>query len=234
MLPMKILAVDTATKSCSVAIVQNDTVLSEVTLVRRQTHSKHLMEVIHSVVSFAGIMLSDLDGFAVTRGPGSFTGHRIGLGTVKGLAVASGKPIVGVSSLACLATQSRIPSYLICPILDARKGEVYWSRYRYADNQLNQFCPEQVSPPENVLADIGEPCLFVGDGARFYQDLIELRLGQLAHFAPDEQDIIRGATVALLSQERFKKGRIDDTASLTPCYIRRSDAEMNRVKNRRS
>jgi tRNA threonylcarbamoyladenosine biosynthesis protein TsaB len=231
---MKILAVDTATKSCSVAIVQNGAVSAEVTLVRRQTHSKHLMEVIRRVVSFAGIPLSDLDGFAVTRGPGSFTGLRIGLGTVKGLAAASGKPIVGVSSLSCLATQARTPSYLICPIIDARKDEVYWSRYRYVDNQLNQFCPEQVTAPENVLTDIGESCLFVGDGARLYQKLIELRLGQLAHFAPDDQAIIRGTTVALLSQERFKSGNIDDTADLIPYYIRRSDAEINQVKNRRS
>jgi tRNA threonylcarbamoyladenosine biosynthesis protein TsaB len=229
---MKILAVDTATQSCSVAIVQNGAVSAEVTLVRRQTHSKHLMEVIESVVSFAEITLSDLDGFAVTRGPGSFTGLRIGLGTVKGLAAASGKPIVGVSSLSCLATQSCVSSYLICPIMDARKGEVYWAGYRYADNQLNQCCPEQVTPPENVLADIVEPCLFVGDGARLYQELIELRLGQFAHFAPDDQSIIRGATVAFLSQERFKSGNIDDTAGLTPCYIRRSDAEIKVAKNR--
>ncbi len=227
---MKILAVDTATKSCSVAIVQKETILAEVTLVSEQTHSKHLMEVIKCVSLLSGIAISDLDGFAVTKGPGSFTGLRIGLGTVKGLAAASGKPIVGISSLKCLAIQSYVTSFSICPIIDARKGEVYWAFYRYENNQLQQLCPEQVSPPGNVLTDIHEPCVFVGNGARLYQEDIGLKLGKLAHFAPDSQSIIRGATVAFLSQNRFEKGIIDDTDGLTPCYIRQSDAEINLAK----
>jgi tRNA threonylcarbamoyladenosine biosynthesis protein TsaB len=227
---MKILAVDTATKSCSVAIVQNETILAEVTIVREQTHSKHLMEVIKSVSLLSGITISDLDGFAVTRGPGSFTGLRIGLSTVKGLAAASGKPIVGISSLKCLAIQSYVPSFRICPIIDARKGEVYWAFYRYEGSQLQQLCPEQVTLPGNVLTDLYEPCVFVGNGARLYEEVIGLKLGNLAHFVPDSQSIIHGSTVAFLSQERFEKGDIDDTNSLTPCYIRRSDAEINLAK----
>ena len=230
LLPMKILAVDTATKSCSVAIVQKETILAEITLVREQTHSKHLMEVIKSVSLLSGIAISDLDGFAVTRGPGSFTGLRIGLSTVKGLAAASGKPIVGISSLKCLAIQSYVPSFSICPIIDARKGEVYWAFYRYQDSQLQQLYPEQVTPPGNILSDIHEPCVFVGNGAHLYQEVIGLELGNLAHFAPDSQSIIRGATVAFLSQNRFVKGNIDDSSSLAPCYIRRSDAEINLAK----
>jgi len=227
---MKILAVDTATKSCSVAIAQKETILAEVTLVSEQTHSKHLMEVIKSVSRLSGIAISDLDGFAVTKGPGSFTGLRIGLATVKGLAAASGKPMVGISSLKCLAIQSFVPSFNICPIIDARKGEVYWAFYRYDDNQLQQLCPEQVTSPRIFLTDIQEPCVFVGNGARLYQDVIGLKLGNLAHFVPDSHSIIRGATVAYLSQKRFEKGNFDDASSLTPCYIRRSDAEINLVK----
>ena len=227
---MKILAVDTATKSCSVAIVQKETILAESTLVSEQTHSKHLMEMIQSVSLLSGVAISDLDGFAVTRGPGSFTGLRIGLSTVKGLAAASGKPLVGISSLKCLAIQSSVPSLNICPIIDARKGEVYWAFYRYKDRHLQQLCPEQVTPPANVLNGIHEPCVFVGNGASLYQDLIRLKLRNLAHFAPYGQSIIRGATVAFLSQNRFEKGNTDDTDSLTPSYIRRSDAEINLAK----
>ena len=227
---MKILAVDTATKSCSVAIAQKETILAEVTLMREQTHSKHLMEVIKSVSRLSGTPIADLDGFAVTKGPGSFTGLRIGLATVKGLAAASGKPMVGISSLLCLASQSYVPTFNICPILDARKGEVYWAHYRYDDNQLQQLCPEQVTSPINVLTNIHEPCVFVGNGARLYQEVIGLKLGYLAHFATDSQGIIRGATVAHLGLKRFEKGNIDDASSLTPCYIRRSDAEINLAK----
>ncbi|MBW2597806.1 MAG: tRNA (adenosine(37)-N6)-threonylcarbamoyltransferase complex dimerization subunit type 1 TsaB [Deltaproteobacteria bacterium] len=92
---MKILAVDTATKSCSVAVVQEKSLLAEITTGRKQTHSKHLMEMINRVMGLSGLSLSELDGFAVTRGPGTFTGLRIGISSVKGLSAASGKPIVG-------------------------------------------------------------------------------------------------------------------------------------------
>ncbi len=227
---MKILAVDTATKSCSVAIVKNGTILAEVTLVSAQTHSKHLMELIKRVSLLSGIAIAALDGFAVTKGPGSFTGLRIGLSTVKGLATAAGKPIVGISSLECLAIQSYAPSFNICPMLDARKGEVYWVHYRYENGQLQQLCSEQVTPPGVVLTDIHDPCIFVGNGARLYQEDIGRKLGSLAHFAPDGQNIIRAATVAFLSRNLFEQEKSDDTGGLTPCYIRKSDAEINLVK----
>ena len=197
---------------------------------REQTHSKHLMEVIKNASLLSGIAISDLDGFAVTKGPGSFTGLRIGMGTVKGLAAASGKPIVGISSLKCLATQSYVPTFSICPIIDARKGEVYWAFYRYEKGQLQQLCPEQVTPLGNVLTEIHEPCVFVGNGARLYQDDIRLKLGNSAHLAPESHSIIRGATVAFLSQIRFGKRNIGDTGDLAPCYIRQSDAEINLAK----
>ena len=128
---MIILAVDTATTSCSVAIIDKKCVLAEITLLREETHSKHLMDMIHTAIGFSGLKLSDLDGFAVVRGPGSFTGLRIGITTVKGLAAGLKKPLVGISSLEALAMQASHSPYLICPLLDARRGEVYFSRYRF-------------------------------------------------------------------------------------------------------
>ncbi|MEE8553621.1 MAG: tRNA (adenosine(37)-N6)-threonylcarbamoyltransferase complex dimerization subunit type 1 TsaB, partial [Desulfobacterales bacterium] len=153
---MKILAVDTATKSCSVAIVDNESLLAEVTIVREQTHSKHLMEMINTVTGLSGLTVSELDGFAVTRGPGTFTGVRIGISSVKGLAVASDKPVVGVSSLDVLAMQASLSSYLICPLLDARRGEVYCARYRFRDGNLKKEIEEQVFPPEKAVRDLNE------------------------------------------------------------------------------
>jgi tRNA threonylcarbamoyladenosine biosynthesis protein TsaB len=133
---MRVLAVDTATTSCSVAIVDKTSLLSEFTLYREQTHSKHLMDMIKAALRMSGLNFSDLDGFAVTRGPGSFTGLRIGISTIKGLAVVLEKPVVGVSSLEALALQVSYSRDLICPILDARKGEVYFSRYRFLNGQI--------------------------------------------------------------------------------------------------
>ena len=108
---MKILALDTAAKSCSVAIVDKESVLAELTLCREQTHSKHLMEMINTTIELSGIIVSELDGFAVTRGPGSFTGLRIGISSIKGLAAATCKPLVGVSSLDALAMQCFFSQY---------------------------------------------------------------------------------------------------------------------------
>jgi len=232
---MKILAVDTATKSCSVAIVSNNKLLAEETLVSNQTHSKHLMDMINKVIGLSGLTVSDLDGFAVTRGPGSFTGLRIGISSIKGLAAASGKPVVSVSSLEALARQCCFSSYLICPLIDAHRGEVYCSRYRFfrsglEDGILRRETKEQVLPPGKAVADINEPCLLVGNGALIYIESIIEKLGAIAHFATPGQNTIWASTVADLSMYRFERNDTDDISSLVPYYIRKSDAELSFVK----
>ncbi|MFC1815501.1 tRNA (adenosine(37)-N6)-threonylcarbamoyltransferase complex dimerization subunit type 1 TsaB [Thermodesulfobacteriota bacterium] len=223
---MRILAADTATKSCSVAIVDKESLLAEVTIVSGRTHSKHLIDIVNKVIGLSGLTLSDLDGFAVTRGPGSFTGLRIGISSIKGLAVAVGKPVVGVSILDALAMQTAIHSYLICPLLDARKGEVYFSRYHYQDGTLKKELKEQVSDPDLAVADIDEACIFIGDGALLHKKTIAAKIGAYAYFVPPYQNTIRASSVAYLSMDRFEKKDTDDVGRLVPNYIRKSDAEL--------
>jgi len=224
---MKILAVDTSTTSCSVAVVDESVLLAEMTIVREQTHSKHLMEMIHAVIGFAGLAISVLDGFVVTIGPGTFTGLRIGISTVKGLAVASGRPIVGVSSLDALAEQCACSSHLICPLIDARKGEVYFSRYRVQDGVPKKEVDERVLAPGQAVRDINEPALLVGSGAQLYQELLKEKMGKWADFAKPGQHTIRASTVARLGMRRFDKTDTDDADTLIPQYIRKSDAELS-------
>ncbi|MBW2192224.1 MAG: tRNA (adenosine(37)-N6)-threonylcarbamoyltransferase complex dimerization subunit type 1 TsaB [Deltaproteobacteria bacterium] len=224
---MKILAVDTATKSCSVAMVEKASLLAEVTMIREQTHSKHLMEMIRTVVDLSGLSLGKVDGYAVSRGPGTFTGVRIGVSSLKGLAAASGKPVVGISSLDALAMQASLSPYLVCPLLDARRGEVYCSRYRFQNGKMMKETKENVLPPEIAIHDIKEPCLFVGNGARLYRAEIMDIMGDLAVFAPVFQNTIRASTIAYLSSDRFENGDTDDVGTLSPQYIRKSDAEIN-------
>ncbi|MBE9530714.1 MAG: tRNA (adenosine(37)-N6)-threonylcarbamoyltransferase complex dimerization subunit type 1 TsaB [Proteobacteria bacterium] len=231
---MKILAVDTATKSCSVAVVQEKSLLAEITTVKKQTHSKHLMEMINRVMGLSGLALSELDGFAVTRGPGTFTGLRIGISSVKGLSTASGKPVVGVSSLDALAVQASFFPYLICPLIDARKGEVYSSRYRFRNGHLKKEADEHVFPPEKAVFDLNETCLFIGDGALIYQKMILNKMGKSAFFAPSFQNTIRASTVAYLSMNRFKNDDTDDVGMFVPHYIRRSDAELNLITSKKA
>jgi tRNA threonylcarbamoyladenosine biosynthesis protein TsaB len=224
---MRILAVDTATKSCSVGVVENETVLGEITKVGEQTHSKHLLEMVHAVIGEAGLTLSELDGFAVTRGPGSFTGLRIGISSIKGLALALNRPVVGISSLQTLAQQIAPTSHLIYPLIDARKGEVYTSIYRFDKGALRPAHEEKVSAPQEVVQNIHSPSIFVGSGAVLYRDLIMDKLGDLASFAPEDSHIIRASTLAYLALKRFESGDAGEVADLVPYYIRKSDAELN-------
>ena len=227
---MKIIAVDTATTSCSAAIVDDGLVSAELTTVNNQTHSKHLMNMIDTVCGMSGAKIADMDGFAVTIGPGSFTGLRIGISTIKGLAWSLNKPVVGVSSLDALAWQCAPGKYLVCVLLDARKHEVYSCRYRNHDGELNKVGAEQVVAPVEAINDISEPCLFVGNGAVLYKEEIVAKLGALAHFAGWNQDNIRASSVAGISLSRFIHQETDDVALLVPQYIRKSDAEFHQSK----
>jgi tRNA threonylcarbamoyladenosine biosynthesis protein TsaB len=227
---MRILAVDTATTSCSVAIVNRASLEAEFTLNRKETHSKHLMEMIDTILKISGFDLSAIDGFAVTKGPGSFTGLRIGISTIKGLAAASGKPIVGISSLEALAAQVALSRDLICPLIDARKGEVYFSRYRSMNGLLKKQTDELVTHPESALDDLKESCLFVGNGALLYKRIILEKLGRLASFAPMTHHTIRASAVAHLSMAKFNAQDTDKIEKFSPHYIRKSDAEL-KIRN---
>jgi tRNA threonylcarbamoyladenosine biosynthesis protein TsaB len=224
---MKILALDTATNSCSVAVADSVAgMLSESTVVTRQTHSKHLMEMIDGVIRMSGLQLPEIDGFAVTKGPGSFTGLRIGISVIKGLAFAMNRPVVGVSSLDALAVQFPFSSHLICTLLDARKKEVYCARYRFERAVLKKETEEYTASPAGAVEDIREPCLFVGNGARLYQQLISDAVGEFAQFASPFFHTIRASSVAGLSIKRFEENDTDDATGLVPHYIRKSDAEI--------
>jgi tRNA threonylcarbamoyladenosine biosynthesis protein TsaB len=182
---------------------------------------------IDGVIGQAGLDITELDGFAVSNGPGSFTGLRIGIASVKGLAFSLKKPVVGVSSLKTLAYQCRQKPYLICPVIDARKHEVYYCRYRSDNGELKQEGPEQVALPLEAVGNIREPSIFIGSGAELYQQLIADELGQLAHFAAPNEHTIQASAVAWLSLPRFTQQDTEDVHLLAPHYIRKSDAQLS-------
>lgn len=224
---MRILSMDTATRSCSVAIASEDALLAELTVVSTQTHSKHLMNMIDQALQMARMEIDQIDGISITKGPGSFTGLRIGISVAKSLATALGKPMVGISALETLAHQAgdRLP--LICPMIDARREEVYYSRYRFKSGNLTNETPECAQTVETAIANHQDPCLFIGNGALLYRDTIKNILGAGASFAPRFDHTIRASTVASLGIDRFLKQGIDDVETFGPYYIRKSDAEMN-------
>jgi tRNA threonylcarbamoyladenosine biosynthesis protein TsaB len=222
---MNILAVDTSSKTCSVGLTLGRQVV-DASFTSDRTHSRHLMGMVDDVLRLAGVALQDLDALAVTRGPGTFTGLRIGISTVKGLALACAKPLFGVSGLDALAVQSAMPRYLIFPMVDARRQEIYCAGYRISGGELERVTEEKAVAPEKVLETIDGPCVFVGDGARRYRELIEAAMGDAGIVMPAAQDIIRASTVARLAAERMKLGERGDDDRLLPLYIRQSDAQL--------
>jgi tRNA threonylcarbamoyladenosine biosynthesis protein TsaB len=189
------------------------------------------MNLIHQVLQLSHVSLKDIDGFAVTRGPGSFTGLRIGISTVKGFAASSGKPMVGVSTLDALANQADVIPCLICTVIDARREEVYFGQYRRVDGVLIKETEEQVLPIVNAIAGIREPSFFIGEGSLIYKPTILEMLGEdRVVFAPRFHHTIRGSTVANIGLERIRKKDVDDASTFSPRYIRKSDAELNLAK----
>ena len=223
---MRVLAVDTSTRSCSVAVVEQNDLLAEVTSGNSQTHSRQLMSMIHSALGLAGLSLSMTDGLSFIYGPGSFTGLRIGVSTILGLAAATRKPIVGISGLDALAMQAIVPDMMICPLIDARRNEVYCARYRWVNGELVKEAAEQVLSPELAISGLNTPTLFTGNGAMLYQAMIRGLLGDFARFALNCQNTPRASTVAWISMKRFEIGDVDDIYRFEPMYIRRPDAKM--------
>lgn len=221
---MKILAFDTAATSCSVALMAGGELLAEATSFEKGTHARRLLPMIDALLKRESVALAAIDGFATTVGPGSFTGLRIGISTLKGLAAATGKPVAGLSTLEALAHQCTAEAENVCPLLDARKSEVYYCLYRRTASGLEAMTEERNAPPSVAVGEVGSVCAFIGDGALLYRDRIEQSLGRKAIFAPREQNAIRASTVAFLANRRFQSGEAADPFRLTPHYIRASDA----------
>ncbi len=223
---MKILAIETSTMAGSVALVDGDELVSEYLLNIDITHSERLLLSIDCVTRNSKIPIDKVDGFALSIGPGSFTGLRVGVSTVKGLAYATNKPVVGISTLDALAENILFTDYLICPILDARKKQVYTALYnRDAKNRLKKITPDLVIDPRELLKKIQEKVVFLGDGIKVYHTLIKEVLRDMAFFAPLNLRLPRAANVAKLSLAHFKKNNTLDLNTFTPSYVRPSEAE---------
>lgn len=223
---MKLLAVDTATRTCSVAIVDQDELICEVTLGSGQTHSANLLSLVASALSAARLDITQIEGLGATIGPGSFTGLRIGLGVVNGLAFALGLRAAGVSSLAALAHPCRAWPGIVCPLLDARRGEVYHNRFGMRPGGFGAFGADAVGSVEQALAGLEGPCLFLGEGARVYRDRIIAAVGGRARFAGGGLDRIRASAVADLACRGFERREEEPAGRLLPRYLRRSEADV--------
>ena len=228
----KILAIDTSTSTASAAIVIDRKIAAESVFCTDRTLSARLIPEIERLMMLAGFAIVDIDLFAASTGPGSFTGVRGGVATIQGLALACGKPCIGYSSLAMLAMNFSLSPYPVCPLLDARKSEVYAGLYDCSNPVPISIVNDCVMPPaallELIRSTTDQPIIFAGDGALRYREIIVESVGKQAIIAPFQLHNSRSANGALLALDAYSRGVILDPAQLLPVYLRGSDAEINR------
>lgn len=227
---MFILGIDTATQIASVGITHGEEVLAEASNRATSNHTETLLPLITAVLAQARVSLPNIEGIGVSIGPGSFTGLRIALGTVKGLAYAAGQRVVGVPTLEALAHTVSDWDGPICPILDARKREVYAAMFQRSRNgELATVWPARVAPIASVLAQITTSCVVLGDGVETYGAVIRAYCGDQAQLLAFSTYHPRGAIVAKLAWRRLSRGDADDIATLVPSYVRPPEAVLKRV-----
>ncbi len=226
---MNILSLSTAEQGASLAVFDGKALICESYWTSRLTHSRRLIFMIENlVVDRAGLTLEDVDGYVAARGPGSFTGLRIGISVVKGLAYALSRPCIGVSSLDGIAWRFSHCSQPVCVMMDARRGQVYSATFKFSKGQLEKKSEEVVESAQKILETMGSAreVLFAGSGTKAYQDIILEKMGGRALFSAPAMDYVSAAALAgpvLCDNTPFS----DPDRSLTPTYIRKSDAEIN-------
>ena len=227
---MNILAIDTSTSFATIAVAVDEQIVAASMLSTDRTLSARLVSEIERLVTTAGLAIADIDLFASSIGPGSFTGVRGGVATMQGLALATGKPCAAFSSLTLLAMNFSLSPTPVCPLLDARKSEVYGALYDCSTAIPTPRIADCVSSPSALLDQIRTttetPVIFVGDGARRYHDIITRQLGDQAIFAPFPLHCAHAANGILLARTAALQGTLLAPSQLLPLYLRASDAEL--------
>jgi tRNA threonylcarbamoyladenosine biosynthesis protein TsaB len=229
---MNILAIDTSTSLASIAIAVDELTVAELLLNTNRTLSARLVPEISHLLTTAGLTMSDIDIFASSVGPGSFTGVRGGVATIQGLALATGKPCAGFSSLAMLAMNFSLSASLICPMLDARKSEVYAALYDCSSPLPVPLIADCVLSTalllERIAAKTSARVIFLGDGVLRYHEQIADLLGEQAIFAHSPAHAPHAANGTLLALHAVRQNELLEPHQLLPVYLRASDAEMSR------
>ena len=231
---MKILGIDGSGLVASVAIIENDNLVGEYTTGYKKTHSQTLLPMLDELKKMVELDLNTVDAIAVAAGPGSFTGLRIASATAKGLGLSLGCPIVSVPTVDALAFNLWGQSGLICPIMDARRGQVYTGLYSFAEDGTFNVVHEQCAVDFREIADkineLGQPVTFLGDGVPVFADAIKEFVNVPFRFAPAHLNKQHASSVAALGAIYFENGDCENAADHRPEYLRLSQAERERLE----
>jgi tRNA threonylcarbamoyladenosine biosynthesis protein TsaB len=224
---MKILSLDSATESATCAILDDNKILGEITFNYKKQHSVILMPMIDELFNNTGINISDIDGFVSSKGPGSFTGLRIGMATIKGLSQGTKKPFVTISTLDSLAYNLAYTSGIICPILDALRDNVYTALYTFDNYQLTRtsdYMNVSIDELITMLKDKNCNISFVGDGTFKFKERLMENLTKI-NFAPSHLNLAKASSLGELGLNLLSKGIEDDIYGSVPIYLRKPQAE---------
>lgn len=230
---MHIVSIDSSTHLASIALAADDTIIALSLFKANKALSAHLLPELERMLDASGLTVGEIDLFACAVGPGSFTGVRAGVATVQGLALATGKPCVGFSTLALVAMNFPLASLPVCTLLDARKNEVYAALYDCSSPLPAPVMDDCVMGPEafldKLLAATDTPVILAGDGAVRYREVIVQRLGERAIFAPPSLHVGHAGNGALLALHAHRNGQDLEPGRLLPVYLRPSEAEYAKI-----
>lgn len=240
---MKVLALDSSGLVASVAVVEDDGVnsslLAEYTVNYKKTHSQTLLPMLDEIVKMIDLDLKTIDAIAVAAGPGSFTGLRIGSATAKGLGLALNKPLVGIPTVDGLAYNLYGTDCVICPLMDARRNQVYTGIYEFRDGQLAVIESQMAVSIEEIaqkLCELDRKVIFLGDGVPVFQERLResLMQGRQIFFAPPHLSKQRAGAVGALALQYIREGKIESAAEHQPDYLRLSQAERERAEQEKA
>lgn len=231
---MKILAIDTSSFPASAAVLDNDLVVGEYVIRNKRKHSQNIMVMVERLFDDLGMDISEMDAFAVTVGPGSFTGLRIGIASVRAFADVLNKPAAGVNTLKALAYNFCGSSEIIIPMLDARRDEVFTAAYTFVNGECEEIMAPCVMTIEEICSVFTDGrVIFTGDGAIVHRAEIE-QLSRNGEFASPNMGEVRASALAVCANDMAKQGELVDCLGLTPLYLRKSQAERElEIKNKK-
>lgn len=228
---MKILGLDSSGMTASVAVVEEDLLVAEYSVNYKKTHSQTLVPMLNEIAKMTELDMESLDAIAIAKGPGSFTGLRIGSATAKGLGFALNKPIVEISTTEGLAYNMFGTDRLICPIMDARREQVYTGLYEFEKDTLKTIVPAAAEPVEDTINRINamnRPVIFLGDGVKVFKNKLDELLRVPVVYAPAGKNLQSAASIAALGLIAFKEGKAIPASEHVPDYLRLSQAERER------
>ena len=235
---MRILAIDSSGLVATVAILEKNSMLAEYTLNYKKTHSQTLLPMLDEIVKQLDFDLETIDAIAVAAGPGSFTGLRIGSATAKGLGLALDKPVIPVPTVDALAYNVWGVNDVVCPMMDARRNQVYTGLYEFTDEKMKILVPQEAVAIEEILEQIniiGRPVIFLGDGVPVQEKTIQQTIKVPYRFAPAHMARQRAGALGALAFVYYENGKVEHAREHKPDYLRLSQAErerMEREKNR--